>query len=140
MRILEAIFLIFILYFSLSMIAFAGVCNREDAITAETEASTLSDWTAVFDSYKKYSACDDGAIWEGYSETIGRLLAKDWEHISDLHQLCTKNGEFKKFVLKHIDETVPSEYLDEIIKNTQLRCPSELKKFCLSIENAANYK
>jgi hypothetical protein len=52
-------------------------CSQEEAIQAETEASTLKDWTAVYISFKRFSHCDDAAISEGYSDAVGRLLAKD---------------------------------------------------------------
>ncbi|HEV7817019.1 MAG TPA: hypothetical protein VGP06_18215, partial [Janthinobacterium sp.] len=56
------------------------ICTREEAIQAETEASSLKDWDAVYRSFKRFSHCDDAAIGEGYSDVVGRLLTTDWAH------------------------------------------------------------
>jgi hypothetical protein len=134
------LFVYFLFFDSALVLASPNQCSRNEAIQAETEASTLPNWDSVYQSYIKYSKCDDGAIWEGYSESVGRLLAKDWENVSILYNLGLKNEGFKNFVIKHIDDIVLREYLDQIIKNTQSKCPANLKEFCHSIEIAASYK
>lgn len=113
-------------------------CTDEEAFKAESEANRLYDWDSIYESYKKYAHCDDGAIWEGYSDTVGRLLADDWMHFKRLHEFCSSDSAFKQFVLKHIDITVPVDVLQRIINNTRLHCPSEYKELCKAIETAAS--
>ena len=73
----------------------ARVCTRVEAIMAETEASSLRDWVAVYASFEKYSHCDDAAIAEGYSDAIGRLLTEDWEHFSLAAKLMSFDHKFE---------------------------------------------
>lgn len=112
-------------------------CTREEAIQSETEASTLSDWDAVFVSFKHFAHCDDGAIWEGYSDAVVRLLARDWEHFDRLLMLISSNKKFEHFIIRHIDETVPADELQQIIENASVRCSSKGKRLCKQIEAAA---
>jgi hypothetical protein len=51
--------------------------------------------------------CDDGSIAEGFSESVTRLLADDWEALPALQSLTTMDASFQTFVLRHIDETAP---------------------------------
>jgi hypothetical protein len=120
-----------------SAIAQAKICSQQDAIQAETEASTLPDWDSVYKSFQRFDHCDDGGIAEGYSDTIGRLLAKEWKHFERLHELTRNDKKFRRFVIRHIDETLPTEYLNQIIENANLRCPSDAKSLCGAIVKAA---
>ena len=112
-------------------------CTQEEAIQAETEASTLKNWDDVYRSFKQFAHCDDGAIGEGYSDVVGRLLAKDWKHVGRLLTLTSSDKKFERFVIRHVDETVPSDELKQIIKNTNSHCSSRGKRLCAQIKNAA---
>jgi hypothetical protein len=112
------------------------ICTKEEAIKAESESNSLKNWNSVYTSYKRFKHCDDGAISEGYSDSIGRLLAYDWKHINNLNKLTLRDKQFETFVIKHIDETVPVKYLELIYKNAKNNCPNNLKRFCNLIINA----
>lgn len=137
MKLVITIMMLLTVICSTTAVASLKECSREEAMQAETEASSLGSWDDLFVSYQRYSHCDDGAISEGYSEAVGRLLAKDWEHFGRLFELARKHKSFEKFVIHHVDETVPSEYLQEILKNTKQHCPSNAKRFCHAIAGAA---
>jgi hypothetical protein len=112
----------------------ATTCSRQDAIHAEQEASTLATWDAVYLSFQHFvPQCDDGAISEGYSETVTRLLAKDWKHFRKLYQLSIKDPTFEKFIISHIDETAAKSNLDALVDNMRTRCPSDAKDFCSEV-------
>jgi hypothetical protein len=108
-------------------------CATQDARDAEAESSVLSSWEAVYRAFRRYGHCDDGAISEGYSESIGRLLSSEWARVGRLDQLSKRDSQFRRFVLRHIDETVPSSYLKRIESNAQGRCPSEASLLCQQI-------
>jgi hypothetical protein len=61
-------------------------CTEQKAIRAEEEASVLHTWTEVYKSYQNYGECDDGAIAEGYSDSIAHLLSDNWNRISELNR------------------------------------------------------
>src|SRR5580693_2707785 len=82
----------------------AKLCTREDAIQAESEASSLTNWADVDRSYGRFAQCDDGAIAEGYSNTVAHLLSDDWASFDQLNSLVARHAAFGRFVLHHIDE------------------------------------
>jgi len=109
-------------------------CPSEMAMKAESEASTLKTWRAIFESYKKYKQCDDGAIAEGYSSSIATLLADHWRDIGQLTRLSNANAAFGNFVVHHVDETMSFDQATKIKKNVTQRCPSGAKKLCDEIQ------
>jgi len=111
----------------------AKSCSKQEAIQAETEASTLQNWDSVYTSFQRFNHCDDGAIAEGYSEDVGRLLATQWDHFERLYELTRNDKEFQNFIIRHIDETVPQEYSIHFIENARLRCPSDAESLCRTI-------
>ncbi len=106
------------------------LCTNEDAYQAEGEIGNLKTWDDLYRMFKRYAACDDAAIAEGYSDTVGRLLAKDWKHINELKKLCDSDKAFERFVYKHLDITIPADTWKIIINNATNSCPSNAKRMC----------
>jgi hypothetical protein len=113
------------------------ICTEEEAIQAESEANRLNDWDSLYRSFKLFSHCDDASISEGYSDSVGRLLAFDWKHAKRLYELTKSDKEFERFVLKHIDELVPVDELKIILENVRTHCPVGMEGLCKLIEDAA---
>jgi hypothetical protein len=111
-------------------------CPRDDAYQAETTIGNLKSWDDVYRHYKRYGACDDGAISEGYSDTVGRLLSKDWDDVAKLENLCEADMAFERFTFKHLDMTIPADLWDSMMINATKRCPAEAKRVCVMIRNA----
>ena len=111
----------------------APLCTSEQAKKAEAEADQLREWNAVYRSFVRFGHCDDGAIAEGYSDSVARLLANHWAQIQDLRKLITKSPEFSNFVLRHVDELMSPDEANLIEQNARLRCPANGKPLCQSI-------
>ena len=79
-------------------------CTRAQAKQAEAEADQLKGWNAVYRSFLRYSHCDDGAIAEGYSDSVAKLLANHCGGFQELRRLTLKSPEFSNFMLRHVDE------------------------------------
>lgn len=109
-------------------------CTRDDAMKAETEASSLKNWQDVFSSYKRYRQCDDAAIGEGYSNSVATLLANHWDQLEKLSALTKKDPHFKEFVLRHIDETMTSEQERTIQEHVRSECASRSAHLCTAIK------
>ena len=141
MRISMKYLLIF--FISLLMMACGTVsaqfpqCTKDMAMKAEAEASTLADWNAIYQSFLKYRNCDDAAIAEGYSESISRMLAERWLDVQRLKAITSKDALFEKFVVRHIDETIPMDRLQKIAKYSRDSCPAGEASFCARLEKAA---
>jgi hypothetical protein len=115
----------------------APKCTKAAAIEAEQEADSLSDWHHIFRSFRRFSQCDDGAIAEVYSESITKLLSDDWKSLNQLVVLTNQSRSFKRFVLKHIDDTVPSDTLAKIAQNARSECTATGQNLGRSIAKAA---
>ena len=72
----------------------ATVCPAAESQRAESEADTLRTWNALYKSFKSYGQCDDGAISEGYSESVARILVDHWNTLPELAHLVRKDAEF----------------------------------------------
>lgn len=137
--------LIVVLALAVGMNAFASdaskkPCTKSEAMLAEKEVDSLSDWDHVYRSYRKFSHCDDGAIGEGYSDAVGKLLANDWGQLNGLLALTKTDKGFQRFVLKHIDETLPGDTLLKISTNARSSCSAGAQRLCGLIASAASGK
>jgi hypothetical protein len=136
---MRLILLVLILFFTASAFAERAAtekCTQADAMQAEKEADSLKSWDQVYHAYKRFSLCDDGAIAEGYSDSVTKLLADDWKNFNRLLALAHQNRGFTSFVLKHIDESVPADRLTKIAHNAQSKCPAGGRNLCHSIAKA----
>ena len=111
-------------------------CTEEEAQSAEVIVATIDSWMRLYQQFKRYAHCDDGAIAEGFSESISLLLAEQWEDIQEASTVLIPNSAFQEFIIKHIDETVPDKRLERVRKNIRERCPLSLEDFCHKIESA----
>jgi len=84
-------------------------------------------------SYTRYRQCDDAAIAEGSSESVGRILVDHWNTQPRLAYLARRNRDFRCFVLGHIDETLNLEDVNKIRANAESRCPTGLRDLCRDI-------
>jgi hypothetical protein len=100
---------------------------------AETEASSLANWTELHRSFKSYAQCDDAAIGEGYSDTVARLLTKDWSSFDQLNRLAAHDKTFEKFVLHHVDELMSPTQAQTIRENAEVHCPVNARQLCKAI-------
>jgi hypothetical protein len=113
--------------------SFAENCTQHDAQKAETEASSLHTWPQLFDSYRRYRSCDDGAISEGYSSSVAALLAFHWDRIADVLPLIRSDSGFRRFVLRHVDDTMSKDQDTKIQSNVRDQCPTAAAHFCADI-------
>jgi hypothetical protein len=111
-------------------------CSAAQAKQAEELSTSLADWTSVYDAFVKFKGCDDGGVAEGYSDTVGRLLAEDWNDLEALAGLARQHPSFKKFVLRHIDETLSQDRLVKIRSLAERNCPAADKSLCRQIAKA----
>lgn len=112
-------------------------CTRADAEKADYEASRLRTWDKLYQSYLRYSGCDDGSIGEGYSDSVVRLLAHHWEALPQALPLFAGNTGFYRFVLKHVDPTTANDDLMLIRTDTIHSCPTGGDEICVQIRKAA---
>lgn len=122
-----------VLGFVAPLIAKFHPCTQEEAMKAENAALDLNSWTEVFDSYRRYGHCDDGAIAEGYSDSVARLLSDNWPKVQELNRLCAHHESFERFVLRHVDELMSIDQARRIREQAKTQCPKEASRLCKAI-------
>ena len=108
-------------------------CASTESRQARREVSHLGDWESVYRSFQRFESCDHGKLSEEYSYAISRLLAHHWEQVDVLLGLAARDQEFKRFVLRHINENIPEEEAQLIIGNSRQHCPSQGEWLCRAI-------
>ncbi len=121
--------IIILLLFSPSIL-FAAECTRQEAIEAETTASSIKSWHELEAHFYKFGHCDDGAIGEGYSESVSYLMEDKWPEF-----LNYKMGEsFFNFAKKHVDETWEINRYKKVAKLASTNCNKSKKSICDEIK------
>ncbi len=111
-------------------------CSLADAKAAEIVAVSISSWEKLYFVFQKYGHCDDGAIGEGFSESISVLMAEKWKTLDQLARLVKKDSTFQGFVIKHLDETVPIDRLKKIKLNAESKCNKAAQDICFEIRQS----
>ena len=112
-------------------------CTVAQAEKAEQEADGLRTWDALYKSFHRFSHCDDGAIAEGYSESVARILADHWEALPRFAVLPSNDKPFQKFVLGHVDATLNMDDVKTIRTNAIHHCPAAQSDLCKQLRVAA---
>ncbi len=113
-------------------------CADVEGQHAFDEAGTLRSWDALYKSYKRYRQCDDGAIGEGYSESVARILADHWNTLRELGRLASKDSQFGTFVIGHVDATLNMDDVRKIRNNAKTQCPTGLRTLCTDLAQQAD--
>jgi hypothetical protein len=108
------------------------VCTEAEVREARKEADQLRDWESVYRSFKRFAHCDEGGIAEEYSDSVSRLLARDWKHLDRFVRLTSDHG-FEQFVIRHVDETMSEDEAALVVNNARMHCPPGAKRLCEAI-------
>lgn len=111
------------------------ICTKDESQSAEAIAATAVSWRQLHQKFEQYSHCDDGAIAEGFSESVSLLLADRWADIRQLDVIARSQSAFQEFVVRHIDETVPKDRLERIGINAREQCPQGIEDLCRQIKS-----
>ena len=113
-------------------------CGDVEGQHAFDEAITLRSWDALYKSYKLYRQCDDGAVGEGYSESVARILSDHWNTLPELARLAGKDSQFRAFVIGHVDATLTMDDVRKITKNAKTQWPMGLRTVCNDLAKQAD--
>ena len=117
----------------------APPCTLTDQQFA-TAINTLREWPKIHAFYRAhFPPCpDDGMFAEGYSELVVRTLATNWRNLPELKVTTSRDPQFKKFVLRHIDATSNEVDLRVIQANATSHCPKASGSLCAEIRKASS--
>jgi len=112
-------------------------CTTAEGRRVVDEADRLRTWNALYKSYSLYRQCDDGAIAEGYSESVARILVDHWKTLPELDLLTKKDAGFRHFVLLHVDATLNTDDVAIVRRRAKRECPSGLDSLCKDLAKEA---
>jgi hypothetical protein len=112
--------------------------ERPCDIQALSAVDQLTDWNGLYDEFKRYGHCDDGALDEGWSDVVVRLLTQDWKTVSVLSRLAAADTKFSDFVLQHVDELMSPDEARTIVVNARTKCPRNADKLCHALAEKAD--
>jgi len=113
-----------------------SLCPDAESMINAVREDHLKNWGDLYQLFKRYRGCDDGALAEGYSDFVVRTLAHRWDTLEDLGKLSIADRTFEEFVLKHIDATADPHDIVIVMSNVKNRCPAESAQLCSAIEKA----
>jgi hypothetical protein len=131
-----------ILVVAVDSLIWPRVVQAQDARPCDIEAlhavDQLTDWNGLYDEFKHYAHCDDGALDEGWSDVVVRLLTQDWKTVSVLSRLANTDTKFSDFVLLHVDELMSPDQARTIVANARTKCPRNAEKLCRALAEKAD--
>ena len=112
-------------------------CTAQEAQAGEVSSATATSWKTLHRQFRLFGHCDDGAIGDGFSESVTRLLADQWATVRNVEPMIAADRDFWRFIVRHVDATVPPDRLQKIARNASERCPRSLEGFCADVRAAA---
>jgi hypothetical protein len=131
------------IFMGLGAVPFAAKANNSCSIDMykRADASLLSaagGWGPLLRHQKTFVSCDDGALAEGYSDAVVRLLAHRWDQFDVFVALSERNPTFRRWAILHIDATASTDDLTAVVRNAA-RCTGAKKKdLCREVGRAAS--
>jgi hypothetical protein len=126
---------------ALSSCAWPTVVHAHDErpcdIRALQAVDQISDWNDLYDQFKQYAHCEDGALDEGWSDVVVRLLTKDWKSVSVLSRLTDEDAKLSDFVLFHVNELMSPDDARTIVANARTKCPKDARRICDALADKA---
>lgn len=105
--------------------------------TAWNLVLAAKSWRQLYDAWKRYPDCDDGAVADSYSEFVVHTLATRWSTLGDAKRLMDRDPAFRSLVLEHIDATTDNDDLAKIVVNAKTRRPRGSAALCREIAKRA---
>ena len=112
-------------------------CTPDESALALNQSQGLRDPVSLHRFYRRFAHCDDGALGEGASEAVVRLLVDHWDSVGALDRLGRSDVGFGRFVVRHIDATADATDLQTIAQRAHRDCPPANRNLCALIERAA---
>ncbi len=108
-------------------------CTDDQARRAESIASTLTTWPAIYEAFQSYGHCSDGSIAEGFKVAVTETLANRWQGLVTLQAIVEKDARFRAFVLDFISDGTESLTFQKVASNAAHRCPPKGAELCAGI-------
>ena len=136
-KVMKQIIFYTILALLISTVTMGQNCTKKQEREIEAKAAYFKTWDEVYSAWEAFRQCDDGAIAEGFSESITMILSTQWTEKGKLINLIEKHPNFEKFIIKHINKSVPYDRLSKLGHMAKMRCVDSTHDFCMKILDKA---
>ncbi|MCQ8896780.1 hypothetical protein NQT62_10085 [Limnobacter humi] len=113
-------------------------CRFTQYAEADHKLSDVTSWQDLYRWYFKFKRCDDGYLAEGIGDTVGVLLTDQWNDLSELIAITSKDEAFLTFVLQHVNSTLDTEMLETIESNATNRCNNRFDDVCQQLRDVSH--
>lgn len=115
------------------------ICSTAMYDRADTSLEKAADsWPELFQHYRAFRSCEDGALAEGYSEAVVKLFANAWAQFPKFVALAERDAAFRRWAIGHIDASTSSDDLKNVVRQAE-RCAGDFKTgdLCRRVKRAA---
>jgi hypothetical protein len=129
--------ILFALVFSSAARAVRSPCPPAMARDAASALDRAQEWNLLYDWYAHFVKCDIGDLRIEFSRRVSLMLTYGWSQVPHLAALANFDKRFQRFLLEHIDSSIPDDRLQLILHNARSDCPSRAFTMCQAIGRAA---
>lgn len=124
-------------------LAFAGAasaqktCTKADESNAQKAIDKVSTWASLNSTWKSFRHCDTGAVGEGFTDAILRLVV-DWKGVNQLADAMARDADYKTFILDHLRSPEAKGDAPDVYSRAKANCPGGLAEWCKEIAAAVH--
>ena len=113
---------------------YADAERAEDAfVQDEHRAPSKATWKRLAGLIVTYQACDDGALAEGFSDSVCHWLAIHWDRVAEVIANCRNQRDGCRLALRHIDASCGADDLKAVLQHASTKCPKNATRVCSEI-------
>lgn len=106
-------------------------CSKAEAAAAEKAVDRVTTYATLSKAWKDYRHCDKGAVEEGFTDAILRLMV-EWKNVEAV-ALDMRDPEYKKFIHSHLQSEAAKEDRESIYSRAKGSCPLTQGAFCAEL-------
>lgn len=114
-------------------------CTKADAAAAEKAVERVNNWAQLYKSWQDYRHCDTGAVAEGYTDALLRLLV-EWKDVGALAASMKKDADFAQWVHARLKSPAAKDDQPAVYSRVKASCPAGLDSFCAEIAESVKPK
>ena len=107
-------------------------CTKADVANAEKAIERSNNWNQLYRSWQDYRHCDTGAVADGYTDSLMRLMV-EWKGVDTLAAAMQKDPEFKEWVLARLKSPAAKDDQPTIYSRAMSSCPKAMDALCAEI-------
>jgi hypothetical protein len=107
-------------------------CTKADAANGEKAIERTNNWNQLYKTWQDYSHCDTGAVADGYTDSLMRLMV-EWKGLDSLAAAMQKDPQFKEWVHARLKSPAAKDDQPTIYSRAMSSCPKAMDALCAEI-------